>query len=117
MTRLATAGTTLLAALTLSALAPAADSDLSFKRRNTEEKHFAAQVGEAVVKAAHGTARKVPLSKYDYALPKVNRTDLVWQMEYRGAISDKRYIADIVVKIDSTNKDAWEVLNIDYVDT
>jgi hypothetical protein len=33
-----------------------------------------------------------------------------------GALSSKRYTADIVVKVDSTNKDAWEVLNIEYQD-
>ena len=36
--------------------------------------------------------------------------------EYHGAVSGKRYVADIVVTIDSSNKDAWEVLNTDYAD-
>ena len=38
-------------------------------------------------------------------------------MEYYGVVTGKRYVADIVVKIDSSNKDSWEVLNIEYADT
>jgi hypothetical protein len=37
-------------------------------------------------------------------------------MAYYGVATKKRYVADIVVKIDSTDKEAWEVLNIDYSD-
>jgi hypothetical protein len=117
MTRLRTVGVALAAALAFTALARAGDEELSFKKRGTEEKHFVTLAGEAIVKAAHGTAKKVSLIKYEYTQPKANRTDLVLKMEYHGAVSDKRYLADIVVKIDSTDKNAWEVLNIDYVDT
>ncbi len=107
----------LLAALALVARARATDEDLSFKKRGTEEKQLAARVGEAIVKAAHHTARKVQLVKYEYTHPKTNRTELGLKMEYFGAVSDKRYVADIIVKIDSTDKNAWEVLDIDYSDT
>jgi hypothetical protein len=116
MTRPKTAGAALLAALALAALARA-DDEVSFKRRGDQEKQFAAKVGEAIVKAAHGTAKKVSLVKYEYEHPKPNRTDLVLKMEYHGAVTDKRYLADVTVKIDSTDKNAWEVLNIDYADT
>ena len=74
-------------------------------------------MGEAIVKAAHHTAKKIVLIKYEYTQPKANRTELAITMEYHGAATDKRYKADIVVKIDSTDKNAWEVLNIDYIDT
>ncbi len=99
-----------------SALLAAADDDISFKRRGDEEKRFVRTVGTAVIKAAHKTSKKVELVKYEYTKPKANRTDLAIKMEYHGAVSGKRYVADIVIKIDSTNKDAWEVLNIDYAD-
>src|SRR5579871_955536 len=117
MTRPRAAGLVLVAALALATLATAADETVSFKKRGTEEKQFAARVGEAIVKAAHGTARKVSLVSYEYKHPKANRTELVLKMEYHGAVTDKRYLADVVVKIDSTDKEAWEVLNIDYADT
>jgi hypothetical protein len=111
------AGAAVLAGLFLGAtMTAAADDDISFKRRGDEEKRFVRTVGTAIVKAAHKSAKKIDLVKYEYTKPKANRTELNIKMEYHGAVSDKRYIADIVVKIDSTNKDAWEVLNIDYTD-
>jgi len=54
--------------------------------------------------------------KYEFTSPKANRTELSIKMEYYGLISGKRYVADIVVKIDSTDKKAWEVLNVEYTD-
>jgi hypothetical protein len=117
MSRLRAAGAALAAALVFVTLARADDEELSFKKRGNEEKHFVGQVGEAVVKAAHHTARKITLIKYEYTQPKPNRTELAIKMEYHGAATDKRYVADIVVKIDSSDKNAWEVLNIDYADS
>src|SRR6185312_299555 len=96
--------------------AGAADSDISFKKRGDEEKRFVRTVGTAIVKAAHRTAKKIDLDKYEYTKPKADRTHLNIKMVYRGVVSDKRYVAEIVIKIDSSNKDAWEVLNIEYSD-
>jgi hypothetical protein len=111
-------GRTFLAGLALLlAAGPArADDDVSFKKHVEAEKRFVTAVGKAVVKAAHGTGKKAALVKYEFTKPKPNRTELVLKMEYYGLVSDKKYVADIVIKIDSSNKDAWEVLNIDYTD-
>ncbi len=121
MTRIGTrlAGAALLAGLSLcwTMTAGAADDNISFKKRGDEEKRFVAAAGTAIVKAAHKTAKKIDLLKYEYSKPKANRTELTVKMEYHGAVSGKRYVADIVVKIDSSNKDAWEVLNIEYTDS
>ena len=94
----------------------AAEPNISFKKRGDAEKQFVTDVGKAIVKAAHSTARKVALNEYKYTNPKANRTELKMQMEFYGAVTGKRYIANIVVKIDSTDKKSWEVLNIDYSD-
>jgi len=91
--------------------------DISFKKRGDAEKQFVTRVGQAIVHAAHPTAKKRALLKYEFTTPKANRTELAIKMEYYGAVTGKRYVADIVVKIDSSNKDAWEVLNIEYADT
>jgi hypothetical protein len=98
-------------------VARADEPDISFKRRGDNEKNFVKAVGTAIVKAAHKTAANIDLVKYEYTEPKPNRKELAIKMEYKGAVTKKRYVADITVKIDATNKDAWEVLNIDYVDT
>jgi hypothetical protein len=109
-------GAAVLASLFWGATFAAAEDNISFKKRGDEEKRFVRTVGTAIIKAAHKSAKKIDMVKYEYIKPKANRTDLNLKMEYHGAVSDKRYVADIVVKIDSTNKDAWEVLNIEYTD-
>jgi hypothetical protein len=107
----------LVAALSLlTSTARADDTDISFKRRGDNEKNFVKAVGTAIVKAAHHTAGKIDLLKYEYTEPKPNRKELAIKMEFHGAVTKKRYVADIVVKIDASNKDTWEVLNIDYSD-
>jgi hypothetical protein len=105
-----------LAILLLGGAVTMAADEVSFKKRGNEEKQFVTNVGEAVIKAAHGTGKKPALVKHEYTTPKPNRTELTIKMEYFGAVTKKRYVADIVLKIDTTNKDAWEVLNIDYSD-
>jgi hypothetical protein len=117
MTALYSAKVTLLISLALAGANRAPEEELSFKKRGTEEKHFVGLVGEAVVKAAHHTAKKISVKNYEYKQPKANRTDLILKMEYHGAATDKAYLADIVIKIDSSDKNAWEVLNIEYTDT
>jgi hypothetical protein len=121
MTRIGTrpASAVLLAALSLvwTMTAGAADEDtISFKKRGNEEKRFVANVGTAIIKAAHKTAKKIDLLKHEYTKPKAGRTELAIKMEFHGAATCRRYVANMVVKIDSSNKDAWEVLNIEYTD-
>jgi hypothetical protein len=106
------------AVLLTAGMAPAraAAEDVSFKHRGDEEKQFVTKVGRAIVKAAHTTGKNPALVHYDLKHPRPNRTELHIQMDYKGQVTNKTYKANIVVKIDSTNKDAWEVLNIDYSD-
>jgi hypothetical protein len=106
-----------MAPLVAASVARAEDPEISFKRRGDNEKNFVKAVGTAIVKAAHGTATKVDMIKHEYTAPKAGRRELAIKMEYYGVATKKRYVADIVVKIDDSNKDAWEVLNIDYADT
>ena len=96
--------------------ARAADEVPSFKKRGEMEKEFVKRVGLAVVKAAHPTGKRADLVDYKLTSPKKDRTDVHITMEYYGAVTKKRYVATIVVKCDSRDKDAWEVLNIDYED-
>ena len=99
-----------------SPAARAADEVPSFKKRGEMEKEFIRKVGLAIIKAAHPTARKADLLDYKTTSPKKDRTDVHITMEYYGAVTRKRYVARIVVKCDSRDRDAWEVLNIDYED-
>jgi hypothetical protein len=115
-------GVALLAVLTVLPAGRAVGEVPSFKNRpaGQSDKVFADSVGRAVVTAAHGTAKKLALVDCKVTEPKPNRKELHIKMRYAGAVtgavSDKRYTADIVVKVDTTNKDAPEVLNIEYND-
>ncbi len=113
------AGVSLLVGLIVlcGARAWAADDDsISFKKRGDEEKRFVGRVGEAILKAAHPTGRKRALVDYKITMPKTNRTEMAIKMEYYGLATNKKYVADITIKCDSTNPKEWEVLNIDYLD-
>ncbi len=95
------------------------DDDLpSFKKRTTEEKSFMTEVGKAVIKAAHPTAQKIELVKYEIVKvkDKENRIELSLKMEYFGVVSNKKYVGDTVIKIDISGKESWEALSLDYVD-
>jgi hypothetical protein len=100
--------------LVLNRPARAAEDSISFKKRGDAEKMFVTKVGTAIIKAARFKPQKLSLEKYNYENPKAGRTHLNIKMVYHGLVSRKRYVADIVVIIDSTNKDSWEVLNIKY---
>lgn len=90
----------------------------SFKKRNSEEKTFIADLGKAVIKAVHPTAQKIVMIKYEIVKvkDKENRSEINLKMEYFGVVSNKKYIGDAVIKVDTSSKDGWEALNIDYVD-
>lgn len=90
----------------------------SFKKRNSEEKTFMAELGKAVIKAVHPTAQKIVMIKYEIVKvkDKENRSEINLKMEYFGVVSNKKYIGDAVIKVDTSSKDGWEALNIDYVD-
>ncbi len=90
----------------------------SFKKRNSEEKTFMAELGKAVIKAVHPTAQKIVMIKYEIVKvkEKENRSEINLKMEYFGVVSNKKYIGDAVIKVDTSSKEGWEALNIDYVD-
>lgn len=90
----------------------------SFNKRNSEEKTFMAELGKAVIKAVHPTAQKIVMIKYEIVKvkDKENRSEINLKMEYFGVVSNKKYIGDAVIKVDTSSKEGWEALNIDYVD-
>jgi len=109
-----------LAALAVSPAARAMDDDVpSFRKRGDQEKQFVTKVGTAIVKAARIKPQKVGLVSHEYKMntPKNGRAELLLKMEYYGLVTKKRYTTDIVVKLDTSEKDTWEVLSIEYSDT
>ena len=89
----------------------------SFKSdKGRETKEFVTKVGTVVVKAARSKPTKIELEKYEYTKVKPGRTELKVKMIYYGLVTKKKYNADIVVQLDSSDANKWEVLNIKYTD-
>jgi hypothetical protein len=89
----------------------------SFNKRGTKEKEFVAKVTNTIVSAARTSIKSATVEKYQYKEPKAGRKDLHIMAAYKGAVTKKAYTADIVVHLDTSNSDKWEVLSIDYKDT
>ena len=96
-------------ALIVASTAPAADLAISAKD--------AQMIAKSTVSAAHPTGERPALLKH--ALSKdedrENRYTLTLRAEYYGALSGKRYVADIEIKFDTAGT-KLEVLEIDYSD-
>src|SRR5690349_7867229 len=96
--------------------ADAADDVPSFRTsKDRETKAFVTRVGTAVVKAARYKPVEIELEKFEYTQPATGRHELFIRMSYTGAISKKvlkkkKFLATIKLRIDTSDKDAWEVL-------
>jgi phenylpyruvate tautomerase PptA (4-oxalocrotonate tautomerase family) len=88
------------------------------KRGSTdkEEKEFVTDVAQTIVKAARSSAKDITLQEYKFKDPKEGHKQLTISAGYKGDVLGKKYTADIVVHIDSSTKDDWKVLKVDYKD-
>jgi len=118
-------GVALLTALALLAAVPAAraaDDDVPSIKKHPDEKkekefkQFATDVGTAVVKAARLKPADLELEDYKITEPKKDHKELKIVMNWKGGLTKKKFQSTIVVKIDASDKDKWEVTNIDYSD-
>jgi hypothetical protein len=95
-----------------------ADDVPNFKKKGDLEKKFVSEVCVAVIKAARTSAKTPSLYRYEYKKveDKPNRTELHIRGKFSGVVTGSEYTADIVVHLDTRDKDSWEVLRIDYDD-
>src|SRR5882757_63271 len=106
-------------ALVCGVLLPAgarAEDVPNFKKVGDLEKKFVSEVCVAIIKAARTSAKNPSLHRYEYKDPKPGRKELHIKGKYTGVVLGSEYTAEIVVHIDSRDKNAWEVLRIDYED-
>jgi hypothetical protein len=94
----------------LSAQVPA------FKDRLDGERAFITKVGEAVVKAVRTSPAKLSLGDYKITDPKANRKVIDITMNWAGSVTGKKFTSEIKITVDPTDKDSWEVLDIEYSD-
>ena len=88
----------------------------NFKKVGDLQKKFVSEVCVAVIKAARTSAKNPSLHRFEYKDIKPGRKELHIKGKFSGVLSGSEYTADIVVHIDSKDKDSWEVLRIDYED-
>lgn len=106
-----------LAALALVVSAARADDEVpNINKRGESERKFAERLAMSIVKAARTSVKSSSLETFDKKTPKEGRTEWRIKSDFKGAATGKAYTADIVVLIDTSDADKWEVLRIDYSD-
>jgi hypothetical protein len=91
----------------------------SFKKaKDKDNKEFVTKVFESVVKAARLKSKNYKVTSYKYTdvKDKPNRKELHITGTWDGALVSKNIETNITLKLDTSDKDAWEVLSIDYKD-
>ena len=96
--------------------ARAADPIPNFNKRGDSEKRFVERVGETIITKAHKSVKDTEVRKHEFKETATGRTSLVMEIGYKGRVTGKSYTAKVTVKLDTTDKDKWEVLRIDYED-
>jgi len=113
---------TLLCGLVLLAGAARADDVPNFRNmRELEKKGQAKYVSEAcvaIIKAARTSAKNPSLDRYELkdVEGKPHRKELHIKGLYSGVVSGTRYEANIVLHLDTRERNVWEVVRIDYDD-
>jgi hypothetical protein len=103
-------------AVLAAAPARAADEVPNFNKRGNNEKKFVERVGQTIIPKAHKSVKDTEVRSYKFKELRPGRTNLIMEVGYKGRITGKSYTANVTVRLDTSDKDAWEVLAIDYED-
>ncbi len=106
------------AAAVFSSTASAADIP-NFNKRGSgekEEKAFVGEVATTIIQEARTSVGDVTLKEYKFKEEKAGRMSLTFSAGYKGAVTKTAYTADVVVHLDTSDKDKWEVMRIEYKD-
>ena len=93
-----------------------ADEIPNFKKKGDTEKKFISEVCIAIIKAARTSSKNPSLHRFEYKDVKEGRTELHIKGKFSGVVTGSEYVADIMVLIDTKDKNSWEVIRIDYDD-
>jgi len=91
----------------------------NFNKRGSsdkEQKAFVTDVAQTIVTAARSSAKDITLQGHKFKDGKEGRKELTISAGYKGDVLSTKYSADIVVSLDTSTKDKWEVLRIEYKD-
>jgi uncharacterized caspase-like protein len=88
----------------------------NINKRGDDEKKFLEKLAKAIVPAARTAVKTATLWKWERREPKPDRLEYHIVLGYKGAVTKKDYTAHIVVHVDTSTKDKWEVTRIEYKD-
>lgn len=109
-------GVIALAAL-LAPAARAADVPIpNINKRGDNEKEFVQKTVNAIVHAARSSIKTATVDAFEKKKPKEGQEEWHIKAGYKGVATGKAYTATIVVLIDTSAKDKWDVVRIDYDD-
>jgi hypothetical protein len=117
MSKLIRSASVLALAVLLAPLARAAADEVpNINKRGDDEKKFVEKLVNAIVPSARASVKSATLTKYEKKEPKAGRTDFHITAGYKGVITKKDHVADIVVQCDTSDPKKWEVTRIEYKD-
>jgi hypothetical protein len=105
-----------LAALLVPLARASADDVPNINKRGDDEKKFVEKLAKAIVPAARTSVKTATLGKWEKKEPKPGRLEYHIPAGYKGVVSKKDYTAHIIVHVDTSTKDKWEVTRIEYKD-
>jgi hypothetical protein len=88
----------------------------NINKRGEDEKKFVEKLTNAIVTAGRTTVKSATVKKFEKKEPKPGHTEYHITAGYKGRVSGSSYTATIVVHIDSSTKDKWEVTRIEFDD-
>ncbi len=100
----------------LAPLTRADDDTPNINKRGESEKIFADKLSSAIVRAARTATKTAVLESFEKKTPKEGRLEYHIKAGWKSAVLGKNQVSEIVVLIDTTDKDKWEVLRIEYSD-
>src|SRR5215472_10032836 len=105
-------------AILLAPAARAADDVPNFNKRGDNEKQFVERVAQKILQTARATVKEknIEVKKHKFNEVKTGRTNLEMEVGYKGSILGTKYTANVTVALDTTDKDKWEVLSINFED-
>ncbi len=107
------AGLAILCAVAVTA--PARGQDIPNINKRDNEKAMVQQTAEAIVKTAR-KAKDITVEDYKFKDDGAGKKELHIKAGYKGIVLKTKYTADIVVQLNTANKDKWTVTNIKYTD-
>src|SRR5262245_55480158 len=97
----------------LAFVAPTAGAQaLDINKRGSDDKAWAEKVGVEFVKAALKATKGHALQKFEKKNVKAGRDEWIIEIGWKGGITGTKYTSEILLQVDTENKEKFEVLRV-----